>query len=307
MMAIIQKMRRYGGQKTAMINFLTVCIAFCFFISCGEKEDNPAVTDDPAAELKKIQDFTDSDYTISAYNETGEWRLGYTKVYFTVKDKNDNFIENAQLTAFPEMNMGMGMKHSTPRSEITKIAGKVLYEAYYAFLMYSGQGDGKWYYDLEYTVGNVTNSIDDVEIDVRNVFRPDGRTERKVIQSLVSLDESAKRYVVTLVEPLNPKVGGNDITAYIHERKDANTYLPVEHFTLKLDPRMPSMENHSSPNNADLIYDATSKIYRGKVNFSMTGYWKLNLILLDDRGEMLYGNEITDETPASALFFEIEF
>jgi hypothetical protein len=256
--------------------------------------------------LKKIQDFTGANYTISAYNEIGEWRLGYTKVYFTVKDKEGNLISDAQLTAFPEMDMGT-MKHSTPRSEITKVEGKTLYEAYYAFLMYSGQGDGQWYYDISCTVDNVTDSITDTIIDVKNAFLADGVTERRVIRSLIAVDGSEKRYVVTLVEPLKPKVGVNDITAYVHERKDANTYIPVENFTLKLDPRMPSMENHSSPNNVDLTWDTANAIYKGKVNFTMTGYWTLNLILLNEKGETVYGNPISDNMQASSLFFEIEF
>lgn len=283
------------------------------FSACDKDGNTEPVIPDPTEGLKKVRDFADGNYTVTAWNETGELRLGYTKVYFTVQNKTGAFIENAELSAFPEMDMGM-MKHSTPRAEITKVAGKALYETYYAFLMYSGQGDGKWYYDLEYTISDalssnytVGGSFGNEEIDVKNVFRPDGKTERKVIQLLVAVDGSDKRYVVTLVEPQKPTVGVNDVTAYIHERIDANTYNPVENFTLKLDPRMPSMENHSSPNNVDLTWDVAGKIYRGKVNFSMTGYWTLNLILQNDRGETLYGNVITGDTAASSLLFEIEF
>ncbi|MDR0725597.1 MAG: FixH family protein, partial [Prevotellaceae bacterium] len=245
-------------------------------------------------------------YSVTLYNETGRLQLGYTKVYFAVTDRDGKFIDNAVLTHFPEMDMGM-MKHSTPRSEITKVEDKALYEAYYSFLMYSGQNDGKWLYNLKYTVGNVTDSVSNVEIEVRNVFRPDGVTQRRVIQSVVAVDGSEKRYVVTLVEPQNPKIGSNEITAYIHERQDANTYPAVENFELKLDPRMPSMENHSSPNNVDLTWDATRKIYRGTVNFSMTGYWKLNLILQNRQGDTLYGNAVAEDTEASSLYFEVEF
>jgi hypothetical protein len=292
---------RKGGDALAVLALVAALFSAC------DKGSTPAdEIPDPAEGLKKIRDFQISDYTVSAYNENGDLRLGYTKLYFTVRDKSGTLVENAALSAFPEMDMGM-MKHSTPRSEITKAPGKALYEAYYAFLMYSGQGDGKWYYDLKLSVGSVTDSISDVEIDVKNVFRPDGVTARKVIQSVTAVDGSGKRYVVTLVEPFAPKVGSNDITAYIHERKDANTYTPVENFTLKLDPRMPSMENHSSPNNEDLTWSAAEKIYRGKVNFSMTGYWKLSLILQNEHGDTLYGNPVSEAAEASSLYFEVEF
>ncbi|MDR2475657.1 MAG: FixH family protein [Bacteroidales bacterium] len=287
---------------------LVILFSLALFASCGKDDEpeNPAVN--PVEGLKKIHEFADDSYIVTAWNETGEFRLGYTKVYFTVQDKDGKYIDNAQLTAFPEMDMGM-MKHSTPRSEITKVPDKPLYEAYYNFLMYSGQGDGVWYYDLAYTVGSASGIFEDEVIDVKNAFRPDGRTQITIIKTVVGTDD--KRYVLTLVEPLHPKVGVNDITVYIHKSQSPE-FPPIEGgLILKLDPRMPSMENHSSPNNVDLTWNAAEKIYKGKVNFSMTGYWKLNLILQDASGNIVYGNPVVPQgeqgAEASSLFFEVEF
>lgn len=292
------------GEFSLAICTFYIFFALIFFTSC-EKDPIPENTNNPTIGLKKIQDFVIGDYTVSAYNENGEFRLGYTKVYFTVKDKAGKYVENALLSSFPDMDMGT-MTHSTPRTEITNVKGKALYETYYSFLMYSGQGDGTWYFDLKYTIGEKSDSITHQIIDVKNTFRTDGKTSRRVIQSFVSLNESGT-YIVSLVEPIHPKVGLNDITAYIHKRINKNTYVPIENLTLKLDPRMPSMENHSSPNNVDLTWSTTEQIYKGKVNFSMTGYWTLNFILQNQNGETLYGNAITDNIIYSSLFFEIEF
>lgn len=293
--------RRYIVSLCAIFAILTA-------ISCETKNEDPGPVTDPTEGLIKLREFSvpGSPYTVTLYNETGRLQLGYTKVYFAVTGNDGKFIDNATLSAFPEMDMGMA-KHSTPHSGITKVEDKALYEAYYSFLMYSGQGEGVWYYDIKYVIGNVADSVTDAVIDVRNVFRPDGTTPRRVIQSVVAVDGSEKRYIVTLVEPQNPKIGANEITAYIHEMQDANTFPAVADFKLKLDPRMPSMDNHSSPNNVDLTWDAANRLYRGTVNFTMTGYWKLNLILQNQQGDTLYGNAVTDETPASSLFFEIEF
>jgi hypothetical protein len=288
---------------------LVIFLLSSLLVSCGKDSDIEETTVNPAEGLMKIQEFADNNYTITAWNETGEFRLGYTKVYFTVQDRDGKFIDNVQLTAFPEMDMGM-MKHSTPRSEITKVEEKSLYETYYNFLMYSGQGDGVWYYDLDYATGAVNGGFQDIIINVKNVLRPDGNTPRKVIQTFVAVDGSEKRYTVTLAEPLHPKVGVNDITAYVHESKSPE-YPEIGDLVLKLDPRMPSMENHSSPNNVDLTWNAIEKIYRGKVNFSMTGYWKLNFILQDAAGNTIYGNPVAQQreagAEASSLFFEVEF
>lgn len=293
------------GISSLVSLFLCTVLLLALVSSCGNDSNPTQESTNPTEGLKKIQDFVIGDYTLSLYNENGELRLGYTKVYFAVKDKNGNYVSDAQLTAFPRMDMGT-MTHSTPRSEITKVPGKALYEAYYSFLMYSGQGDGTWYYDLKYKIANDSDSITHQVIQVKNAFRSDGATSRRVIQSLLALDESGT-YVISLVEPISPKVGLNDITAYIHKRVNANTYVPVKNLTLKLDPRMPSMENHSSPNNVDLTWDEASSIYKGKVNFSMTGYWTLNLILQNEAGDTLYGNPITTDKTYSSLFFEVEF
>ena len=293
-------------RKNTIISLFVVLLSLVV-ISCDKNNDDPATQPDPTEGLTKIQEFSapDSPYTVTLYNEAGRLQLGYTKVYFAVTDGDGNFIDNATLSAFPEMDMGMH-KHSTPRSGITKVEGKALYEAYYSFLMYSGQGDGTWYYDLEYTVGDVSHGFTDVVIQLDNVFRPDGETPRRVIQSVTAVDGSDKRYVVTLVAPQQPKVGANDITAYIHEGTNPD-FPAVANFKLKLDPRMPGMDNHSSPNNADLTWDAVNHIYKGTVNFSMDGYWKLNLILENGAGATLYGNPVSDSVTASSLYFEVEF
>ena len=286
-----------------VLAYVAIVTSSAVFYSCSKDDNN--IESDPTEGLKKVQEFSDDNYTITVYNETSEWRLGYTKVYFAVQDKEGKFVDNAALRSFPEMDMGMS-KHSTPRSEITKVQGKPLYEAYYSFLMTTGM-NGKWYYDLSYTVGNKSGKIEGVEIVVKEVFRPDGTTPRRVIQSIRAVYDNNKRYVITFVEPQKPKTGSNNMTVYVHERQDANTFVPVENFSLKLDPRMPSMENHSSPNNVDLTWNIAEKIYKGTVNFSMTGYWTLNLILLNEKGETVYGSPVSNEQETSSLYFEVEF
>ena len=70
---------------------------------------------------------------------------------------------------------------------------------------------------------------------------------------------------------------------------------------------MPSMGNHGSPNNVDLTQSLADEFYHGKLSLTMTGYWKINLQLANAAGTVLKGEEVTDQNPASSLFFEIEF
>ena len=43
----------------------------------------------------------------------------------------------------------------------------------------------------------------------------------------------------------------------------------VENYSIALDPRMPGMANHSSPNNEDLTYDGNAHMYTGKLSLTV--------------------------------------
>jgi hypothetical protein len=67
------------------------------------------------------------------------------------------------------------------------------------------------------------------------------------------------------------------------------------------------MGNHSSPNNVAATQAFAGGLYKGKMSLTMTGYWKINLQLLNQQGTVLKGEEVSDTNPASSLFFELDF
>ena len=70
---------------------------------------------------------------------------------------------------------------------------------------------------------------------------------------------------------------------------------------------MPSMSSHTSPNNEDLFYNDVSEMYNGKLSLTMTGYWKLNLMLYNANNELLKGEEVSGTIESSSLYLELEF
>ena len=114
-------------------------------------------------------------------------------------------------------------------------------------------------------------------------------------------------YAGYLVEPRTPKVAVNDLTVGVWKMQDMMTFPVVDGYTVKIDPRMPGMGNHGSPNNVKATQTSAGKLYNGKLSLTMTGYWKINLQLANAAGTVLKGEEVTDQNPASSLFFEIEF
>ena len=123
----------------------------------------------------------------------------------------------------------------------------------------------------------------------------------------VFMGEDGTKYILALMEPFQPEVKINDVSMGLYKMENMFSFPVVKDYKIELDPRMPGMDNHSSPNNEDLIYSSEDQIYRGKLSLTMTGYWVLNLRLLDASGSLVKGEVIDENNPKSSLFLELEF
>ena len=196
----------------------------------------------------------------------------------------------------PVMHMMM-MNHSCPKSAVTKVSTDgLVYEGYIVFQMAQNATE-YWDLKIDYTINGTTFTATSV-IDV-----PASAKQR--VTTFTGSDNV--RYIVAYVDPHHPKVGINDMITGVWKMQDMMTFPVVDNYKLKVDPRMPSMGNHSSPNNVDGTQIAAGDLYQGKLSLTMTGYWKLNLQLLNASGTVLKGETITDAVPASSIYFEIEF
>ena len=99
------------------------------------------------------------------------------------------------------------------------------------------------------------------------------------------------------------------MTVGVYKMQSMMMFPIVNNFKVKIDPRMPSMGNHGSPNNVDLTQSTLDLLYHGKMSLTMTGFWRINMQLLNDSNEVLKGEAIVDGDPlsVSSLYFEIEF
>ncbi|MCK4750942.1 MAG: FixH family protein, partial [Bacteroidales bacterium] len=55
------------------------------------------------------------------------------------------------------------------------------------------------------------------------------------------------------------------------------SFPPAEDLIVEIEPEMPSMD-HGSPNNEHPVHLADGH-YRGKINFTMTGWWRVHITL----------------------------
>lgn len=257
--------------------------------------DEPTV--DELDGLTKFKEISNTTHTIELYKHMSGLEQGYNEIALKIKDKTTNqYVKDATISWMPVMHMAM-MNHSCPKSPVTKVSTDgLVYEGYIVFQMAQNATE-YWDLKIDYTINGTAYSMTSV-IDVP------ASTKQKVTTFTGS---DNVRYIVAYVDPHHPKVGINDMVVGVWKMQDMMNFPVVDNYKLKIDPRMPSMGNHSSPNNVDATQTLAGDLYNGKLSLTMTGYWKINLQLLNASGTVLKGETITDAVPASSIYFEIEF
>ena len=286
---------KFKKMKFQLKNIVAVLFMALALISCSDNDDSATVNELDG--LTKFQEMTNTTHTIELYSHTGVLVQGYNQVKLRIKDNATNqYIKNATVSWMPVMHMAM-MNHSCPNSEVEKITTEgTLYEGYIMFQM--AQNDTE-YWDLK-----IDYSIDGVDYTTTSVIDVPASAKRTV-NTFTGTD--GVKYLVAYAEPHHPSVALNDMKVGVWKMQDMMTFPVVDGYTLKIDPRMPSMGNHSSPNNVHATQTSIGELYNGKLSLTMTGYWKINLQLAKPDGTIVKGEEITDTVTASSIFFEIEF
>lgn len=276
-----------------------ICLALAF-TSCSKDDDHQEETEhkhEVITGITKFQELTNDTHVVELFSHHGEFNLGYNEVFFKIKNKSTNtYITDASVTWMPLMHMAM-MKHSCPKSTpIKSVTREGMYQGYIVFQMPQNETE-YWDLKIDYTIGGTTYSVTD-KIIVEN-------SSKKNVNTFTGTDRA--KYIIAYMEPLHPKVATQTVSIGLFKMQDMMNFPVVNNYTIKIDPRMPSMGNHGSPNNVNLLQNATDKFYYGKLSLTMTGYWKINLQVLNDKNEVLKGEEVTDANPASSLYFELEF
>lgn len=263
-----------------------ILIAFSLFASCTKKDDNVITTELDGLTLATT--LTNDTHQIELYTTTGKFQTGYNSIYALIKTTTGTVVNNATISWTPTMHM-MGMTHSCPASAITSNKGYIVFQM-------AGTDDEYWTLTVNYTIDNVAYTVTDT-IAV-------AASAKRVVETFTGTDNNT--YVLALVNPASPAVAVNDISMVLYKMESMTNFVIVDDYTIKIDPRMTSMGNHTSPNNVDLT-QGTDKMYYGKLSLTMTGYWKINLQLQDTSGNIVKGEAITDTNEGSSIYFEIEF
>jgi hypothetical protein len=142
---------------------------------------------------------------------------------------------------------------------------------------------GSWTLSYDALVLGKTGGVEKKDVVVNAL--PDGQAWLK------SFKVGDDTYYLSLVNPNEWQTGTNGIRAYV-SKKSAKATTPYtlasDIFTIDIDPRMPDMGNHTSPDNTALVKQ-TDGSYQGTINLTMTGLWRIHLTVRNADGEVVAG------------------
>jgi hypothetical protein len=272
-------------KKTFIYLLLFVVISVIIF-SCSKDTDHSE--QDPTAGLTKVTEgyAAGASAKVVLYTKGSSITTGYTKFYVELFDSlSGQRIEDAHIQLNPMMDMGT-MMHSSPyENPPSEEAVNKLFPCSVTFIM-SSMG-GTW--TLKINVHNHNNDKEGV-ITIPITVNEPVKSKQK---SFTALHNGAK-YFISLIEPSSPKIGINDMEIAIYKKVSMMSWPADSSLSVSLTPEMPTM-GHGSPNNVDPVHIGKGH-YKGKVNFTMTGFWRLNL-------DFMSGVAVADTTQ----YFDVEF
>jgi hypothetical protein len=288
-------------------NFFLIAIVFVITSCTIDKTDYEAEISLEVPEyyeFKEAVTFTSGNYKISIDALNGTFYKGYNELHLKIINTQTNQnVTASDVTFLPIISNADGSKISCPHQSNLEYDTVNKYYAGYSVFTNETATANSWKLYVSFTEANKKQELD-TPISVEK-------------QSNMNLNMTAftgndgEQYYIALLSPQKPTVAENKLVAGIYKYNKPTTtagtfpdasqfsYSEVSGYTLKLDPRMPepSMGNHSSPNNVDLTQQ-NDGLYHGIVNYTMTGNWTLNLILMNQNGLILKGTVVpTDFTP----------
>ncbi|MFC2175488.1 FixH family protein [Bacteroidota bacterium] len=255
--------------------FVGVALMSTIFTGCKKEILNPSNTDGLVMIATGYSDA--GSMKISVYS-TDSLYSQYTNLFIEVRDSaTDAVIEDGHIEIMPMMDMGT-MMHSAPFEDPSGTAATDgLFPCAVVFQMPSEMATmpGTMGWSLKVHVHEHVNGGDG-EVTFPLLVKNPTPTRTRVV---IPLNDAMSRLVISYAQPLDPKVGVNDFEVTLHSRETMMSWPGIENYTVEIEPEMPSM-GHGSPNNVNPTHTSNGH-YKGKVNFTMTGVWRVNLKIMD--------------------------
>lgn len=255
--------------KYISITYTIISMLALSLVSCNINEDLPDNNPDLVFIASAVSDNQSFEVTLYAIDTLFE---GYNPLLVSVKAAATlDQVTDAEISFSPLMDM-IDMKHAAPYENPEGPANdEGLFEGAVVFIMPSTEMMG-WTLDVH------VKAMDKDETAVLEIPVVRALDEARKFNVISKVDET--KYFVSLVHPTKPEVGINDCEFTVHYKQNMMNFPPAEDLTIEIEPEMPSMD-HGSPNNEHPVHVANGH-YSGKINFTMTGWWRIHMIIKKD-------------------------
>ena len=252
--------------KYNVIKYFWMLLSAVFVFSSCENNDT-----DPIIETGMVtiaEGTTNSgNYTVKIMAEDSLFE-GYNKLYVDLSEVgSETSLDDVTVQFHPLMDM-MTKVHAAPVENPVQTDMGGMYGGAVVFIMPSTDDMG-WSLKLTLNDAGIEDTI--------NFQLPKVKALSEVRKIMVVSDIDSTVYFVSLVSPFNPEVGMNDIEFAVHYKENMMSFPSADDLSITIDPEMPSMD-HGSPNNENPVHTEGGH-YKGKVNFTMTGWWRVNLMI----------------------------
>lgn len=270
-------------------------------------------------EFEEVISINKDGYKIHLEALNGTLYKGYNEIRLKLTDTQTNeSLSTSEVTFLPIITKADATHASGPHKYLLEYNPMESYYKGYAVFTDESGDLGTWDLHISFTTANEVHKLEE-KVTVE-------KQTNKNLNMTAFTGNDNEQYYIALIAPQKPRIAENELVAGIYKYNQPDnptgsfpdssqfSYAEVNSHTLLLDPRMPepSMGNHSSINNKDLVQKSDG-LYYGVVNYTMTGNWTLNFILLNEQEEIIKGTEVsTDFTPGiegekSELYIDILF
>ncbi len=256
-----------------LLNLILISSTLGAFSSCKKKSSTPEdIIETPVTNESTLIKIGET-YLLGAKAKAviyanKAFETGYNEVYVSLLDSLDGSkLNNCHFSLSPSSNDGSGNQNLPCENSNDSLA----VNGYFASAAIFTKAGAASQCFLNFSIHNHKNNLyGSGSLGVAVL----AQTPIKVT-SLSTTDNST--FVIALISPATPKVGINDFEIVLQKKSPGSNFAAVEDYKIEIDPVMPSM-GHGSPNNVNPTHRGKGH-YSGKVNFTMTGLWRVNLKL----------------------------
>lgn len=264
--------------KKILFGLMTAILISSAIVSCKKDSDNPTNNNNTTVDtgmaipagLVRIADaqIAENNSRLVVYSEE-LLHPGYNKLYIAAYDlTTGNRLTSGHCDAMP---LHIGADTSGGPAENTEESDPAdqLWKPNVVFLSAGTSANRALYISFHNHKNNLEGET------VVPVAVTSGTYPR--IQMFMDSTNSAIPTYISLVSPTKPVVGNNSFEFVVHQQHGNDSFPFDGGLTSSIYPVMMSM-GHSSPNNVDPVHTADGH-YKGTVVFTMSGMWRVNLML----------------------------